>query len=134
MFLHAYKCTYTGTYVRRYRYIHTYVCKLKYHRSSVFTGPSVLTLSIAKNVIELSIIVQWDEVDDLLPTTYIVTWTGERDHIVHPSTLIEQSSYTITGLTLDTVYTITVTASNRCGQGPETVSDTSFTTGKVFYK
>ena len=66
-----------------------------------------------------SVVVQWDEVKNSFPTTYIVTWTSERDHITHPVTLTEQSSYTITGLTLDTVYTITVTASNRCGQGPE---------------
>ena len=66
-----------------------------------------------------SIVVQWDEVDDSLTTAYIVTWTSERDHIAHLVTLIGQSSYTITGLTLDTVYIITVTAVNRCGQGPE---------------
>ena len=67
-----------------------------------------------------SIFVQWDEVDDSLPTTYTVTWTSERDlNNVQVQTLIEQSSYTIAGLTLDTVYTISVTASNRCGQGPE---------------
>ena len=66
-----------------------------------------------------SVVVQWDEVDDSITTTYIVTWTSERDHIARHVALIEQSSYTITGLTLDTVYTITVTAANRCGQGPE---------------
>ena len=81
-----------------------------------------------KNTESLSIIVQWDEEDDPLPTTYIVTWTSERDHITHPVTLIEQSTYTITGLTLDTVYTITVTASNKCGQGPEYSTSVSLTT------
>ena len=60
-----------------------------------------------------SIVVQWDVVDDFLPTTYIVTWTSERDHIIQSETLEEQSSYTITGLTLDTVYNITVNATNR---------------------
>ena len=73
-----------------------------------------------KNPENLSIVVQWDEVDNFLATTtYIVTWTSERDHITHPVTRIKQSSYTITNLTLDTVYTITVTAANRCGTGPE---------------
>ena len=67
-----------------------------------------------------SIVVQWDEVDDSLPTTYTVTWTSESDlNNVRVKTLEEQSSYIITGLTLDTVYTITVTAQNRCGTGPE---------------
>ena len=76
-------------------------------------------MNVIENTTALSTVVQWDEVDDSLTTTYIVIWTSERDHIVHPVILTEQSSYTITGLTLDTVYTITVTAANRCGQGPE---------------
>ena len=77
---------------------------------------------------DLSIVVQWDKVDDTLTTTYIVTWTSERDHIAHHVTLIEQSSYTITGLTLDTVYTITVTAANRCGAGQDYRTSISLTT------
>ena len=52
--------------------------------------------------------------DDFPNTTYTVTWTDGRDDI-QVATLIEQTSYTITGLTLDTVYNITVTAANRCG-------------------
>ena len=74
-----------------------------------------------------SIVVQWDEVDDFLPTTYSVTWTSKIDHIVQVKTLIEQSSYTITGLTLDTVYTITVTTTNKCGGGPENSTSVSLT-------
>ena len=85
-------------------------------------------MNIAENTESSSIIVQWDEVDDSLPTTYIVTWSNERDHIEHPATIEEQSSYTITGLTLDTVYTITVTATNICGTGPEYSTSVSLTT------
>ena len=94
-----------------------------------FTEPSALTVNIMKSTESSSVFVQWDEVNDSLTTTYIVTWASERDHITHPVTLIEQLSYTITGLTLNTVYTITVTASNRCGQGPEYRSSVSLTTG-----
>ena len=79
-------------------------------------------MNIAKKTESLSIVVQWDEVDDFFHTTYTVTWTSERDNILNPDKVEEQSSYTITGLTLDTVYTITVTAANRCGTGPEYVS------------
>ena len=85
-----------------------------------------------KNTESPSIVVQWDEVDELLPTTYTVTWASEIDHKLHPATLIEQSSYTINGLTLDTVYTITVTASNSCGQGPEYSTSVLLTTGNYF--
>ena len=82
-----------------------------------------------KNVKNSSIHIQWDAVDDsLTTTTYTVTWTRERDHNLQSATLIEQSSYTITGLIFDTVYTITVTAANRCGNGPEFETRVSLST------
>ena len=77
----------------------------------------------------LSVIVQWNEVDDFLSTNYTVTWTNGVTKPVQLNTLIEQSSYTITGLTLDTVYTITVIATNMCGKGPEYSSSVLFPTG-----
>ena len=63
--------------------------------------------------------------DDFLPTIYTVALTNGRD-FSELTTLIEQTSYTITGLTLDTVYTITVTAANMCGSGPEFRTSVSF--------
>ena len=67
--------------------------------------------------------------DDFLTTTnYAVTWAIGTTTI-DSATLIEQSPHTITGLTLDTVYTITVTAANECGQGPEYVTSVSFPSG-----
>ena len=89
-------------------------------------------MNVTKNIESLSILVQWDEVDDPLTTRYIVTWTSERDDMLHHMTLTEQLSYTITGLTLDTAYTITVTAANKCGQGPEYRTSVSLTTGNYF--
>ena len=71
--------------------------------------------------------------DDSLLTTYIVTWTSNGINSIHSHTLIEQSSYTITGLTLDTVYTITVTATNGCGTGPEYRTSILLTTGMYHY-
>ena len=97
-----------------------------------FTGPHDLSVTITKSInSSTSVDVQWDEVDNSLTTTYIVTWTSERDNILHPITLIEQSSYTITGLSLDTVYTITVTATNGCGQGPEYRTSVSLTADHI---
>ena len=91
--------------------------------------PPALTVNITKKTESSSVVVQWDEVDDSLHTIYIVTWTSERDlNNVQVETLEEQSSYTITGLTLDTVYTITVTANNKCGTGPEYSTSVSLTT------
>ena len=99
----------------------------------VFIGPSALEVSITRKIMNLSVIVQWDEVDDSLLTNYTVIWTSDGTNFVQSYTLIEQSSYTITGLTLDTVYTITVTASNICGQGPEYSTSVLFPTGYGMY-
>ena len=84
-------------------------------------------MNIIKNIERSSIIVQWDVVDGSLPTTYTVTWTDDRD-LHGGDTVDEQTSYTITGLTLDTVYTITVTAANMCGSGPYFITSVSLST------
>ena len=86
-----------------------------YHK---FTGPPALRVNIIKNITNSSIVVQWDAVDDFLHTTYTVTWTDDRD-LHEVAILEEQTSYTITGLILDTVYTIFVVARNDCGDGPD---------------
>ena len=94
----------------------------------MYVGPSALTVNIMKNIRSSSIVVRWDvvtTVDNFLPTTYTVALTDGR-HFSEVATLTEQTSYTITGLTLDTVYTITVTAANRCGQGQEFSASVSF--------
>ena len=100
---------------------------MKYVNMLNFVGPPGLTVNITENIESPSIVVQWDEVDDSLITNYTVTWTSERDHILHHDALIEQLSYTIIGLTLDTVYIITVSASNNCGSGPEYRTSVSLT-------
>ena len=83
-------------------------------------------MNIIKNIEISSIVVQWDAVDDFLPTIYVVTWTDDRD--LHEVATVDEpeTSYTITGLTLDTVYTITVSAANRCGGGPAFRTSVSF--------
>ena len=80
-----------------------------------------------QNIESSSVVVQWDAVDDSLPTIYTITWTSERD-LFQVATLIEQTSYTITGITVNTIYTITVTAANMCGSGPEFRVHISFST------
>ena len=90
--------------------------------------PALVAVNITKNNESLSIVVQWDAVDDSLPTTYTVTWADDRD-FDDVATVEEDTSYTITGLTLDTVYTITVTAANKCGDGSEVRASVLFSTG-----
>ena len=99
----------------------------------VFTGPPALTVYVLENARDLSTIVQWDIVDDSLPTTYTVTWTSDGTTPVQSTTLIEQSSYVIAELTLDTVYNISVFAANECGQGPVFMTSVLFPTGSYVH-
>ena len=93
-----------------------------------FTGPSALTVNVIKNVRSSSIVVQWDAVDDFLTTSYTITWTRAGGGLPQVATLTEQTSYTITGLALNTVYIIAISATNRCGQGPEFSTSVSLST------
>ena len=93
------------------------------HTLWLFTGPSALAVNIMKNIEISSIDLQWDAVDDFLPTIYTIIWISERN-IFQVATLIEQTSYTITGLTLDTA----IIAANMCGSGPEFRVHISFST------
>ena len=86
-------------------------------------------MNITENTESSSIVVQWDEVDDSLNTTYIVTWTSENDSDnIQVETIEEQSSCTISRLILDTIYIITVIATNKCGHGPEYSTSVPLTT------
>ena len=85
-------------------------------------------MNVTKSNESLSSVIQWDAVDRSLATNYTVTWTSDTDPTQSVATTME-TSYTITGLILDTVYTITVAIVNMCGQGPEFNTSISFSTG-----
>ena len=76
-------------------------------------------MNITKDIESSSLVVQWDAVEDFTDTIYTVLWSNGTNSIPNVVTLPEWISYTITGLTLDTVYSITISAGNMCGQGPE---------------
>ena len=64
-----------------------------------------------------SFIVEWDEVMDLFPINYTVQWYRGDDLIGTAS--VDGLSYNVTGLSADTLYSVTVTAvSTCCGEGP----------------
>lgn len=83
----------------------------------------------------LSVIVQWDGVDDSLPVNYTVKWTSDErsSNSMQSHTLMNKTSYTIIGLTIDTVYTITVYAANKGCTGPEYRSSILFPTGMFHF-
>ena len=63
-----------------------------------------------------SFIVQWDSVTDLFPITYTVQWYG-RD--VNNTANTSELSYTVSKLTSNTSYNISIVAINTCcGAGP----------------
>jgi len=85
----------------------------------IFTGkPPLLTVNIIKNITSLSLFVQWNAVDDVI--NYVLTWSGGG------FATTRMTSHTITRLTVGATYTITVSATNKCGEGPE------FTTSILF--
>ena len=89
-------------------------------------------MNITKDIENLSLVVQWDGVEDFIDTTYTVLWSSETNPIRRVVTLTEQTSYIIiTGLTLDTVYNIYVSASNMCGQGPEYITSVLLATDNI---
>ena len=72
-----------------------------------------------ENINTDSFMVQWDAVADVFPINYTVRWYGEN---TDNSTTTIELSYTVTGLTSNTSYNVTVVAINTCcGAGP--VSD-----------
>ena len=77
------------------------------------------------NITSASFVVQWDEVDDA--DYYIVNWRDDGGSVRKSTT--SQTSITITQLSPDTTYSVTVTAVNICGSG--TASDILIVTTNV---
>ena len=96
----------------------------------LFTGPPAPTVDLTKNIKSLSIVLNWNAVDNV--ANYSVTWTSESSP-TQSRTLTEQSSYTITGLTLDTVYYISVFAASKFCTGPEFRISTMLSAGMYHF-
>ena len=64
-----------------------------------------------------SFVIQWDAVNDVFRVIYTVRWYRGNDLIGMDS--VDKLSYTVTGLTVNTSYNVTVVAVNTCcGAGP----------------
>ena len=78
---------------------------------------AVMNVRIGDDITNESFVVLWDEVMDIFTITYIVTWHNKSD-IIEMDT-VGSPPYTVTGLTANTSYNVTVVAINTCcGAGP----------------
>ena len=79
-----------------------------------------MNVRIRDDITNESFVVLWDEVMDIFTITYNVTWSNECG-IIGMDT-VNSPPYTVTGLTTNTSYNVTVVAiSTHCGAGPVSV-------------
>ena len=84
----------------------------------------IRNVRIRGDITSESFVVLWDEVMDIFTITYNVTWYNDSG-IIGMDT-VNSPPYTVTGLTANTPYNVTVVAINNCcGAGP--VSDVTMT-------
>ena len=96
-----------------------YVC-IYYCNADVPSG----VMNVRIRITNESFVVLWDEVMDIFTITYTVTWYNDSG-IIGMDT-VNNPPYTVTGLTTNTYYYVTVVAINTCcGAGP--VSDVTMT-------
>ena len=69
------------------------------------------------NIESSSIVLQWDAVNELFTTILIIWYSSPRSFSKHITG--DETSFEITELTLDAVYTITARAKNSCGSGKQ---------------
>ena len=77
----------------------------------------VMNVRIRDDITSESFVVLWDEVMDIFTIIYNVTWYNDSG-IIGMDT-VNSPPYTVTGLTANTSYNVTVVAINTCcGAGP----------------
>ena len=89
-----------------------------YYNADIPSG--VMNVRIRDDINNESFVVLWDEVMDIFTITYNVTWYNDSG-IIGMDT-VNTPPYTVTGLTTNTSYNVTVIAINTCcGAGPVSV-------------
>ena len=97
--------------------------------------PDAVMITTTYNSASGSLLVQWNEVTDYFTVNYTVTWYNESGTV--GMVTVNSPPYTVTGLTANTSYNVTVVAINTCcGVGPVSnvivnTASTSTTPGNV---
>ena len=100
--------------------MYTMYVNISYFTYITDTSNVVRSVRIRDDITIESLVVLWDEVMDIFTITYNVTWYDDSG-IIGMDT-VNSPPYTVTGLTANTSYNVTVVAINTCcGAGP--VSD-----------
>ena len=100
--------------LQRLLHLHTYVA-IYYCDAGVPSG--VMNVRIKDDITSESFVVLWDEVMDFFTITYNVTWYNDSG-IIGMDT-VNSPPYTVTGLSANRSYNVTVVAINTCcGAGP----------------
>ena len=86
------------------------MCIFIYYNADVPSG--VMNVRIRDDITNESFVVLWDEVMDIFTITYTVTWYDDSG-IIGMDT-VNSPPYTVTGLTTNTSYNVTVVAINTC--------------------
>ena len=104
-------------------YIRVYAHAYYFYNIAYFNAdlPDVVrNVRIRDDITSESFVVLWDEMMDIFTITYNVTWYNDSG-IIGMDT-VNSPPYTVTGLTADTSYNVTVVAINTCcGAGPVSV-------------
>ena len=96
-------------------------------------APNAVTCVRIMNITGASFVVLWNEVMDIFTITYNVTWYDESG-IIGMDT-VYSPPYNVTGLSANTLYSITIVAINTCcGAGPASDIVIVLTNGNVLVK
>ena len=98
-------------------YAYQYHCSMHFVFNTDAPNAVVVNEISADDITSEMFVIRWNSVNDIFPVTYTVRWYGEDGS--SGTATVNGLSYTVTGLTANTSYNVTVVAINTCcGAGP----------------
>ena len=100
------------------------------HFTVPYSTPINIRFPVA-NITDISFVVQWDTVTNQSVDRYIVNWTDGTNPI--QTVTVNETSYNVTGLSPNTLYSIRIAAVNKCGTGPFSADKTVTTSAYIIF-